>query len=244
MERAAQQPTVWISEDVLFHRVWLSQIVEDAGCALVKGDGSADAAYHGAPDLIVCSMTSTDALTTLREVRAIPAFQRAPILGLTTLDRSGLPIEQLKALGVVGLIDKRAIPELVSHRINEITRDDGGRRRFRRAPTFLCVDVTHAGRVSTEYALNLSAGGMLLTAGIPLDANDELALRFQLPLVSPEWLDLRARVIYRRRGRNSAGLYEVGLFFLDPSDVARRLLEAEVDRLLEQDDARGFGPSR
>lgn len=239
-----QQPTVWISEDVLFHRVWLSQIVEDSGCMLVKGDSPVNGAECGPVDLVVCSLTRGGALDRLRSLRAKTGLQRAPILGLTTLDRRGLPIEQLKALGVVGLIDKRAIPELVSHRINEITHDGTGRRRFRRAPTFLCVDVSHDGQVSTEYALNLSVGGMLLTASLPIDANAELGLRFQLPMVSPDWIDVRGRVIHRRRGRNSAGLYEVGLFFLDASAAARGAIEAEVWRLLEQEDARGLVQTR
>jgi hypothetical protein len=232
------QPLILVLEDLLFHRVWLSQIVQDADCELIKDVEleTLDRRPGGSDlDLIIAPVRASTAVRQVEQLRADPLLRNAPILGITTLDRSSLAIDELRGLGVVGLVNKRAIPELITHRINELVRDYTQCRRFARAPTFHPVDVTLAGEVLTEYALNLSAGGMLITASQPIEPGQEVTIRFQLPAVSSEWLEATGSVVYRRRGRNSVAVYELGVHFPAPRAEVQRLLDLEVRRLLEDD---------
>jgi len=235
---AVDRPLVMVVEDLLFHRVRLSQIVEDASCELAKSVTPGEPPPWGdrCLALIIASVRSGSAVETVQTLRREDHLREAPILGVTSISRrSAVPIAELRTLGVVGLVDQRAIPELITHRINQIVRGGCSSRRFARAPVFFPVDVTVEGEEWSEYALNLGAGGLLITSCDAIDPNTDLVVRFQLEHTSSDWIEQRGRVVYRNRGRNGAAPYELGISFLDQDRKIQAVLDAEVRRILDDE---------
>ncbi|MDJ0868785.1 MAG: PilZ domain-containing protein [Myxococcota bacterium] len=240
------RPRVCLDQDTRFFRARLSELLEEADCEVVKLDPQT--ALHTAllevappPDLLIATLhpdprAGVERIRALRELSALDAI---PILAVCPLDRDGIDVPELRALGVQGLIDKRAIPEHVTFRVNQIVRTvESEQRRHVRAPCFFPVDVTIADQVTTEYALNLSGGGMRLTCTRALEPNTDVGLRFSLPGHGGTLLQIGARVMNCRAGGPGRSPYEAGVRFLDADPRVSASIAREVERLLE-----GTGPS-
>ena len=83
-----------------------------------------------------------------------------------------------------------------------------------------------------EYALDLSTRGIRLTSSRPIELNSNLKLRFCFPMVSDNLIEIDGRVIHILPRKNSAGHYEVGVFFYPMSLPCQTLIANEVKRLL------------
>jgi DNA-binding response OmpR family regulator len=236
-DTSARRPRVFLEDDAYFFRLSLSAILGRAGVeVLVRPPGeSVEDALRGlpsAPDLLIVAVRGPplEAYERLRRVCASRAPEEVPILGVTTLDRSGLDFEELRALGVVGLLDKSCRPEQIVFRVNQILRPRWvHRRRHERAPVYFPVDLEAAGATTTEYAIDLSPGGMRVTSARALDPNTEVCVRFR---VESAWVDATARVAHRRAALDSSAPYEIGLFFQRIAPEAQTLVCREVDRSL------------
>lgn len=227
---------VAVAPDTHIYRKRLSVLLAEAGYEVSTAAGPAAlgeslAGAGTAPDLAILGLRPDD-LGPLRALRKEPELAGMPVLGLTTLDRSGLDLEELRELGVVGLLDKTSTPEHVLFRVNGVTEPAASTRRFVRAPAFFPVDLCIAGRWQTEYATNLSVGGLGLATDSPLEANTDVTLRFCLREGQGPEVEREGRIVYCR-SRPGAPPYEVGLFFHRTDDDTRRRIEEEVERLLD-----------
>lgn len=235
-----RRPRVFLAEDAHWFRLRLSQILEQARLEVLRkpeGVGLIEAlqALAVAPDLVILPLAAArpETLERLRELREIDTLRSVPVLGITTLDRSGLDLDELRRCGVAGLVDKSAIPEQLAFRVNEIVHAEAvSRRRHARAPVFFPVDLDAAGEVSGEYALNLSVGGMLITSTRPLDPNTPVRVRFRLP-GQDRSVEASGRVIYRKRGADD-GPDHVGVFFDPLDETAASAVACEVEAIRER----------
>ncbi len=234
------RPRVFIAEDALFGRARLSRILDAEGfevlrCSAMESVFERLGRERLPVDLLILPIRPGEPsdLAFLRRVRDLPAMGEVPILGVTTLDRGGLDLDALRAVGVAGLMDKSAIPEEVVFRVNSLAR---GRtaytRRYDRAPVFLAVDVEADGVVTSEYASTLSCGGMCLVSSRPLERNTEVHLRFRLTPDGP-LVEADARVLWQARfERDGQTLYRLGLFFYPLRADHKELVAREVARIL------------
>ncbi len=234
------QPRIFIAEDALFGRARLSRILDSEGfevlrCSAMESVLERLSRERLPLDLLILPIRPGEAsdLAFLRRIRELPAMGEVPILGITTLDRGGLDLDALRAVGVAGLMDKSAIPEEVVFRVNSLAR---GRtaytRRYDRAPVFLAVDVEADGVVTSEYASTLSCGGMCLVSSRPLERNTEVHLRFRLSPDGP-LVEADARVLWQARfERDGQTLYRLGLFFYPLRADHKELVAREVARIL------------
>jgi DNA-binding response OmpR family regulator len=235
----ARCPRVFLEDDGYFFRLSLSAILGRAGVEVFvrpRSESVEDAlrALHSMPDLLIVAVQGPplEAYDRLRRIRANGAPEEVPILGVTTLDRSGLDFEELRALGVVGLLDKSCRPEQIVFRVNEILRPRWVyARRHERAPVYFPVDLEAGGATTTEYAIDLSPGGMRVTSARPLDPNTDVCVRFR---VESAWVDATARVANRRAAFDSSAPYEIGLFFQQIAPEAQILVSREVERSLAE----------
>jgi hypothetical protein len=117
-------------------------------------------------------------------------------------------------------------------RIDQILGPIENRRFCDRVRCFLPVQVEEEGHSREEYALDLSASGTRLTTIDSLDPNTDLQFRFRLPMVSRDLVEASGRVVHQRSKRNSAGRYEVGIFFYPLEPGAQSVIECELARLL------------
>jgi c-di-GMP-binding flagellar brake protein YcgR len=83
-----------------------------------------------------------------------------------------------------------------------------------------------------EFSLNLSATGMRITSGLPIELNARIALRFRLPMVARRAIEAEARVVHRTTHRNTWGRWEIGVFFFAIEEPDREIVGQEVIRLL------------
>jgi DNA-binding NarL/FixJ family response regulator len=239
---AVSRPRVFIAQDTPFHRVNLSDILAAEDIEVLR-----PSAVEGALerlrrevlplDLMLLPLTGEPAdLRVLDEIRALPRHREVPILGIAHVDRSGVEPALLRARGVVGLVDKNAIPEWVVHRVNSVVRREFAQaRRFERAPVFLAVDVESGGRVTPEYATSLSRGGMSLLTSRALPLGGSVALRFRLP-GSGGVVEARGKVLWLRRPRRRDAGHRIGILFEPLDDAVGKLVSGEVARVLAGDD--------
>ncbi len=92
------------------------------------------------------------------------------------------------------------------------------------------------GMVSTEYALNLSPGGLCLQLRDPLGDSEEVRLRFSVPSLDLD-LDTRARVVWTQPAKPDAHgeLHtETGLSLLDLDEATRQKIYAHAIHPSEQ----------
>lgn len=226
---------IMLCDEPVFAGHPLSRILDEPGFDLVTPScHRAPWAEAGTADLVILSFDYSDAsaLDRLREIRRSCRARQVPILGVTSFGPLALDIQVLRSHGVVGLIDRNALPETVVDRVYQILGPTGSRRVSERVVCFFPVDVERGGILSQEYALSLSASGMRLSSVEPLEPNTDLQLRFRLPMIDAQLIDAEGRVVHRLSKLNSAGRHEVGVFFypLDPSH--RMIIKREVDRLL------------
>jgi hypothetical protein len=240
MENEQRLRELFTYEDVRFAYTRLSSIASEARCVCTVRDeklGLAESLDRRGPpvDLIVLPLPSEPSavLAALRVARERAWVSAIPVLGVSRIDRSDLDLWQLRALGVVGLIDDRALPEHVRFRITQVLYAGHEGRRHERAPCSLSVRVDGCGAVSQERAIALSEGGIGLSSSRRLEPNAHVKLRLRLDSDPGELLELESRVVHARPVQRREVRYEIGLFFLDPSERARAAIREEVRFLLE-----------
>lgn len=238
-------PRLFLAEDVHFGDTPLTTVAEETQSRWVLRDPGAelDAALNqaGPPlDLVLLRLPpDPDAvLATLRLARAQDWLAAVPVLAIGEIDRADLDFSQLRALGVVGLIDLRSPPEHVRFRINQLVYTAFERRRHHeRVPCFIPVQLEAKGAVSEERAVTLSEGGMGLSSRRCIEPGTDAVLRFRLGSGAGEPLVLESRVIYARAVRREETRYEFGLLFRGVAEHARAAIREEVRGL--KDAARG-----
>jgi len=236
-----RRPRIFVSDDTFLFRKRLSQILQEAGMEVIPKPPNVRAVealrqIDPVPDLLILPIFASDPSTlgAVREIRSRGPARAVPVLGLTTVDRRGLDLEGLRAMGVDGLIDKGCIPEHLVFRVNQLVRRPRKQRGWERAPAFFPVDLEAAGTVTPEYALNLSLGGMRVTSTHRLEPNTDVRVRFQLAAQSSEIIEAKGRVIYCSPREVANGPYEVGLFFYPFDARVAEWIEEEVRRLLAE----------
>jgi CheY-like chemotaxis protein len=236
-----RQPRVFISQDTEFHRIRLSEILTDENievlrCSAVEGVLDRLRRESRPVDLLMLPLPAgrNPDFELLTQLREIPGMKEVPILAVATLDRSGVDLDQLQSFGVVGLIDKNSIPEQVGFRVNNLVRPDlADRRRHDRAPTYFAVDLEASGTITTEYATNLSCGGLSVLSSRAVASGAEVKIRFSLASSDNELIEIAGQVVRSQKmNRNGKSFHRLGISFEPLEPHAMGLLEAEVERLL------------
>jgi tetratricopeptide (TPR) repeat protein len=235
---SAARPRVFVAGDVPLARLRLVRALREAGFDVHSSCEDlplVDALRKVSEplDLVILSIPAADAgdLVELARLRAEPRLQEVPLLGVAALDQPRLDLDGLRALGVTGLIDRRSAPSDIVSRAAQLARCNG-RRRFARAPAFFPIDLEVDGFVTTEFASNLSIGGMRATSARPLERNTDVRVRFSLPSQPREAVEVDGRVIYLQVQHAGLAPYEIGLFFYPMGDCVRERLLREVEALL------------
>ncbi len=238
--KGGMRPRIFVFRDTHLFRLKLSHLLEGSGFEVLRCSPSADieealANLRGELDLLIMPVDPSDPATfrALEVTSRHELTHRVPVLGLTTLSREGLDIKKLRILRVIGLIDKRWIPEQIVARVHQAVSPHHNQRRHTRAAVFMPVDVRTPDFRSTEYALDLSVGGMRLTCSQQLPTNTDLSLCFELEGEQKTWVEASARVMHCGRSRSGSVPYEIGVFFYPlPGDLAQSI-EDYVARLIE-----------
>ena len=238
------EPLVWLDREDHFFRLPLTRILTNAGFGVARSAGYADAVSLlertrrvPAACLVHFEEPAAQGIATLRELRRHPGLRHVPIVAITTLERRGVDLASLRELGVVGVLDKRMIPEDVVDRLQRILGADTQGRRFARAPAYFPVDLEAEGATTTEYARNLSVGGLGLVTSRRVAANTDVKLRFRLKREALD-VEIAGRVIYSRVARGG-GDFDLGLFFYALDAPVRAALEREVAHRLAASARRG-----
>jgi CheY-like chemotaxis protein len=233
----AAAPCVFLEQDAHFFRLSLSDILGGARIVVLTGNAGSSILddlrrIEVRPDLIVLRVQRpvSRACELLREISGIQALQPVRFLGLTLLDRSDLDHAQLRALGVVGLIDKSLIPEQIVFRVNQIVRPRPTfRRRHVRAPVFLPVDLEHGAGALSEYALDLSVAGLRVTSPECMEVGADVGLHLR---IRSDSIHAKARVAHCSSSSNRPWAFESGLTFHPIEPSSQELLADEVTRSL------------
>jgi len=217
----------------------LAKVLRDANLAPVELEEEEDVgafieSLPAPPDLLILPLRSLDdeGLKTLRESRRTERGRSISVLGVVSMGEVGLDLRLLRAHGVVGVLDLRQGPGIALDRIVRLLGPLCNRGSERARCLFPVGVRADDGTHRREFALNVSATGMLMTSRGALEVNTDVALRFRLPMISPQRIEANARVVHCSSYRNSWGRWELGLFFypLEPAD--RETIEREVERLL------------
>lgn len=238
-DEPTEKRRILLGDDVSFSGVSLSQILNQDKCEMIKcglhetlDQFIADLDYP--PDLLMVSIDSSNpsTLEEIRKVRALLRGRQIPILGVTTFSEHVLDIAVLRAHGVVGLIDTKAEHAMIRRRVDMALDCPGRNQLWERAPCFLPVQFSENGSPVKQYALDLSASGFRLTTSKPLELNTNLQFWFRLPMVTTDRIRVEGRVVRKLPKRNSAALYEVGVFFYPMPLHFLKTITREVKRLL------------
>lgn len=238
-------PRAFAFGDPEFSGVSLSRIIAEAGCELVEAPPGADIfgafdALSPPLDVIVLPLQGdpADMLKALASLRTRDWLASVPILGISSRDRSRLDLWKLRELGVIGLVDSRALPEHVRFRVGKIVYKGREGRRFERAPCCIPVEVSVDGEVRMAYAISLSVGGMGLACGEPIEPNTCVRLRFSIDDEDRELpLDLEGRTVHQREVHREGASYEIGMFFYPLPERIYAALSICVSELLTAWDA-------
>jgi len=236
-EKPTDRPCLLLAADLAFVGQRLARTLRESGCEVLQMPPGEPVSHAAArleprPDLLVMRL-GPPVPERLERLRELHEETRIPVLGVHSVPLRGVDHQQLRRCGVVALLDASAPRDRVVHRVNRLVRPARSRRRHERASCFLPVEVLRGGAISPQYAVDLSVNGMRLTTDVPLDPGTEVKLRFRLPMISAESIEVRGRVMHRAHERNSAGLHELGVAFGPMDPRSRRLVEREVERLLE-----------
>lgn len=236
-ETRSERPHVLLAPDLAFVGQRLARTLRDSGCEVLQvpaGHSVADAVreLEPPPDLLVMRL-GPPVRERLEQLKAVHVEARIPVLGVHSVALREVDHQELRRCGVAALLDASAPRDRVVHRVNRLVRPARSRRREQRVSCFLPVEVVRGGTISPQYAVDLSVNGMRLTTDVPLDPGSEVQLRFRLPMISAEPIDVRGRVVHRSPDRNSAGLHELGVAFGALEPRSRHLIEREVARLLD-----------
>lgn len=107
------------------------------------------------------------------------------------------------------------------------------RRRHDRAPGYFAIELEAAGAVTSEYATNLSCGGVSILSSRPLATETAVRIRFPLLSAGAQWIDLAGTVLRcERLQRSGDRLHRLAIAFEELTPAFHRLVDAEVKRLL------------
>ncbi|MBI2060783.1 MAG: TIGR02266 family protein [Nitrospirae bacterium] len=100
-----------------------------------------------------------------------------------------------------------------------------------RERTLLEIEYEASRNFISDFALNISRGGMFIATQQPLDEGQEFLLRFSLP-GSARPIELRARVMWANRQDKKSNLIPgMGVAFMDLSDEKRAQIERYVESM-------------
>lgn len=239
-DQSNSKPQLLLQDDFQFDGESLAQALEATGYDVIEiaEDTGLEKTLSGLtepPDLLIVRFCAgeSEPVASLIELRRNKRASRMAILGVARFDQMPLDIPELRSLGVVGVVDERADCPTALRRIDQIFRGTRHGRRAERVRCFLPLTVRRETRHSEEFALDLSSTGMRVTISDPLESNTDIDLAFVLPSLSPQEIAVRARIIHRSTTPNSAGRWEMGIFFYPMSEEAQGLIDAEIKRLLE-----------
>jgi hypothetical protein len=228
---------ILVDPELRFGGVAATRLLEEAGLAPEAFDRSRGVSIEGgdtpATLLVMRLGTGGTSLTELERLRHRPDLRGLPILAVAVPAEIDAERPRLATLGVVGIVDPSASPEHVLFRVNAVVQPRQGRRRFERVPTCFPVELESDDEWTSEYALNLSLGGMSLTSLRPLTTNTDVCLRLHLPFAEGELPELRGRVVWTKPGFEKTRRSMLGLFFYPLAGRALQLIEAEIARLLD-----------
>jgi PilZ domain len=232
-------PRVLIADDSKFSGSPLVDILDPRlidAWVLERGESLQSAIAETTPpyDLLVFPVDCRDegALLEIRGVRKSLRGRQLPILGVASFCDDALDIPTLRSHGIIGLVDRNAPHEFIVERIEQLVDRVGKSRYCERVPCFFPVRLSNERRAREEFALDLSASGMRTTSAERIDPNTDVEISFQLPMVGEQTIDAKGRVVHRMPKRNSAGRFEIGMFFYEMQPPHRDLIEREVNRLL------------
>jgi hypothetical protein len=237
--RRKRSPRIFLAEDVHFCGTSLSTLAAELSCCFVVRDPSLDLCDAledaGAPlDLLCVSLDPNPnaALAELRACRERASITSIPALAISDAPRHDLDLWKLRALGIIGLVATRSLPEHVRFRISQAVYSGIEGRKHARVACHFPVQVSANGESRIEYSVSLSVAGMGLSCSRELGPNTEVELCFALSTQPTDIVTLRARVIHVRPRQRQGVRYEIGVFFLDLSEREIRALAVEVDHLL------------
>ena len=237
MQSETRKPRVFVDEDATFSGEPLVRIIEGAGCEAIRaadGKDLTDALDAVAPplDLVVLALEPdrVGRLHAIAELRKRDWLAAIPIVGVCAWSAE-LDLWQLRALGVIGLIDTRARAEHVRFRVGQIVYKGREGRRHERAPCYIPVAMDLAEGSLSGHAITLSVGGMGVVCSRYIEPNTPVRLRFRPDDESCE-IEVAGRTVHVREARRGGGEYEVGVFFQRLSKPAHASLFTAVTRLL------------
>ena len=230
------KPLVFVFQDAHLFHLGLPQLVGSANCEACEIFPNADLAVfmHGTnekPHLLIVSLCTTEGVDRIRFFRSLPGCEDIPVLGITDATGARLDLAKLQACGVVELVDRTASREHLEFCISQIVRGTPERRRWERARIFFPVELEALGKVSAEFLLTLSLGGVGMASSRRLESNTEVRLCFTCAHLAP--LGEIAGCV-ARLSENSRALpaNHLGIVF-SPLDSRKQLiLESTVERLL------------
>lgn len=236
--RPDAKPRVFLLDSIGLPCARLAEMLPGVDCTVIEGEDEDSlqrllAAPSDPPRLLLMTVLADGPtrFESIRELRLDPLLREIPILGITTVPPTSLNFDELRDLGVVGLVNRSASVEHVAFRINGIVRPHGERRRFERAVASLPVELRARGTIMTGTITSLSVGGLGVRTAQPLEANTAVQLCFQLPESTGELLDVAGRIVRCDR-LVRGGDYRLGLFFYPLEERTLALLEEAVRRLL------------
>ncbi|NPA95600.1 MAG: TIGR02266 family protein [Thermodesulfobacteria bacterium] len=107
------------------------------------------------------------------------------------------------------------------------------KRRQPRHPVILKVDYRDVNKFFTDFAENLSAGGMFIATRKPLPPGSTIVVEFMLPDTSLK-VRTRAEVMWARKDASSTGEKRgMGVRFSDLSSEDKKKIDLLVSRLRE-----------
>jgi hypothetical protein len=205
----------------------------EVSSARVDGEERAIAERAPLPDLALVALPPNAALAReqLEWLRCVPRLAHVPFLGFARLPAVAFDRVLLRKLGVIGLVDRRAQRDEIAFRVARALGLEGSADPASvRVPVDFEVDVERPTGSLRAQAENLSRGGLRLRTPVALELNERLTLRFRLATTPVE---LEGRVIHCQPAPEGCGGYAVGVFFFAIEAAPSRLLELEVERLLE-----------
>ncbi len=229
---------VLLSEDTSFYRTRLSTVIEEDGHQAVKceGDDLVGALEAVGPPLALIIVPlyprPEEMLEALRRASELEWLSTVPILGISASSLHGLDLWQLRALGVVGVVDRHSLPEHVRFRVSQLLFGGKGARVNRRALCDFPVKVVIEGETNTARAITLSEGGMGLSCDCAIEVNTKVTVHFGMPAQGGEIHQAEGRIVHSRVVARPERRYELGLFFYPQEPAFHRAMATEVARLL------------
>jgi hypothetical protein len=197
-----------------------------------RKEGVTDALLRALPLELVILPIHASVATQVRELRSRCGLAGLPILGALAGGMAMERLEELRGLGLAGVVEGKATPEQLRFRVQQILGRFGAERRAQaRVAVELEVVVDAGGVASHEHADSLSAGGLRIRCIRMLEINQAIRVRFR-PEPEGDWIDASARVVNALPPVSEGERRAFGVFFPDLADSDRMRLEDFVARQL------------